>query len=202
MSTSSIKNDEDVYDLNLSKFLQTDLLVGYQVKSSFDYKLLKGVFGKDILRNLNKEKKKKIAYMHSLDVFEVERKLQHLEEEVASQHSFKSGYPFNLLGKEATKTDGKGTRDRNTIQIYGIASEHRESDVEVEINHDFEDQVIGENVNRLITGAQRCKSFKGIEMVDERRSARGLQESQRNDIARLKSESYGQRDLDILNDIE
>ena len=83
MSTCSIKNDEDIYDLNLSKFLQTDLLVGYQVKSSFDYKLLKGVFGKDILRNLNKDKRRNIVNMHSLDVFEVERKLQHLSEEVA-----------------------------------------------------------------------------------------------------------------------
>ena len=50
--------------------MATKHLVGYQVKSSFDYKLLKGVFGKDLIRNLSKDKRKEVAKLHSFDVFD------------------------------------------------------------------------------------------------------------------------------------
>ena len=50
--------------------MATELLVGYQVKSRFDYNLLKGVFGKDLIKNLSKDKRKKMERMHTFDVFD------------------------------------------------------------------------------------------------------------------------------------
>ena len=82
---SEVVNDSDK-DQNLDNLMATELLVGYQVKSRFDYNLLKGVFGKDLIKNLSKDKRKKMERMHTFDVFDAQRKLQLLSD-VASFNS-------------------------------------------------------------------------------------------------------------------